>query len=295
MYKDIVVIHHVDADGHCAAAIVGCLLGFNRIQFIPMNYSWDLPNYFEPKNKTIYIVDYSLEPEIMDSISQLAKKVIWLDHHKTAIDNITKYYENTEYNFINKSDINKSGSLLTWKYCFPNLPIPNSVNLIDVYDRWKWHNVDDALEFHFGLLCYDTRPKLIDAQRLWRSLLFDSANTTQDIIAKGRIILSYNNMRNAIMTSSVEQGSFFGYNALFINTLEGINEICSQYNSFAFDIDIFVGYMRKKDKWYVSLRTTKSDIDVSELAKRFGGGGHPKASGFVCEKLPKGCFFDLIV
>ena len=30
----------------------------------------------------------------------------------------------------------------------------------------------------------------------------------------------------------------------------------------------------------VSLRTTSDTIDVSEIAKRYGGGGHQKASGF---------------
>lgn len=30
-----------------------------------------------------------------------------------------------------------------------------------------------------------------------------------------------------------------------------------------------------------SLRTTRPDVDVAEFAKQFGGGGHPKAAGFV--------------
>ncbi len=32
-----------------------------------------------------------------------------------------------------------------------------------------------------------------------------------------------------------------------------------------------------------SLRTSRSDVDISILAQKFGGGGHPKASGFVIE------------
>ena len=30
----------------------------------------------------------------------------------------------------------------------------------------------------------------------------------------------------------------------------------------------------------VSLRTVKDDINLTDIAKQFGGGGHPKASGF---------------
>jgi phosphoesterase RecJ-like protein len=32
-----------------------------------------------------------------------------------------------------------------------------------------------------------------------------------------------------------------------------------------------------------SLRTTRSDVDVTEIAKKMGGGGHKKAAGFVVE------------
>ena len=43
------------------------------------------------------------------------------------------------------------------------------------------------------------------------------------------------------------------------------------------------------DKWKVSLYTKKDDIDVSIIAQKYGGGGHKKASGFRCDKLPFGC------
>lgn len=37
--------------------------------------------------------------------------------------------------------------------------------------------------------------------------------------------------------------------------------------------------------WRVSLRSVHEDVDVSEIAKVFGGGGHPRAAGL---RLPKG-------
>ena len=38
-----------------------------------------------------------------------------------------------------------------------------------------------------------------------------------------------------------------------------------------------------------SLRTTRDDVDVNELAQKFGGGGHKKAAGFkVAGKIVKG-------
>jgi len=42
-----------------------------------------------------------------------------------------------------------------------------------------------------------------------------------------------------------------------------------------------------------SLRTDRSDIDVSQIAKRFGGGGHPKAAGFEHEIAFNSLFKDM--
>jgi len=43
--------------------------------------------------------------------------------------------------------------------------------------------------------------------------------------------------------------------------------------------------LREEEKGKIkgSLRTSKPNVDISELAKKLGGGGHPKASGFVVE------------
>jgi nanoRNase/pAp phosphatase (c-di-AMP/oligoRNAs hydrolase) len=62
-------------------------------------------------------------------------------------------------------------------------------------------------------------------------------------------------------------------------------------NSFVFDsvinqYDVFVRCVKGRDTgWMCSITTEKSDIDVSVIAKRFGGGGHVKAAGFRVEKL----------
>lgn len=42
---------------------------------------------------------------------------------------------------------------------------------------------------------------------------------------------------------------------------------------------------KEEGGWRVSLRSIRDDVNVSELAKRYGGGGHPRAAG---AKLPPG-------
>lgn len=40
------------------------------------------------------------------------------------------------------------------------------------------------------------------------------------------------------------------------------------------------------EKWLVNLYTYREDVNVGEIAKKYGGGGHQKAAGFICSQLP---------
>jgi oligoribonuclease NrnB/cAMP/cGMP phosphodiesterase (DHH superfamily) len=48
------------------------------------------------------------------------------------------------------------------------------------------------------------------------------------------------------------------------------------------DIDVVVGIYPKSRK--LSFRTNHDDVDVSELAKSFGGGGHRNIAGATLDK-----------
>lgn len=75
----------------------------------------------------------------------------------------------------------------------------------------------------------------------------------------------------------------------FVASILGFTAICcvGAYGSLAFESvydeskhDLMVGLSFDGKEWGFSLRTTKENIDVSFIAKKFGGGGHKKASGF---------------
>jgi len=50
--------------------------------------------------------------------------------------------------------------------------------------------------------------------------------------------------------------------------------------------DVNFSLLLQEDRSHVkgSLRTRRDDIDLSEIAKKYGGGGHPKAAGFSMDK-----------
>jgi len=50
------------------------------------------------------------------------------------------------------------------------------------------------------------------------------------------------------------------------------------------EFDICIGFVFDGLRYTVGLYSQK--LDVSEIAKKYGGGGHPGAAGFVCKQLP---------
>jgi len=46
------------------------------------------------------------------------------------------------------------------------------------------------------------------------------------------------------------------------------------------------GDIKKDNIWLFSLYTNKDDVDCSIIAKKYGGGGHKKASGFSSSTIP---------
>ncbi len=88
--------YHTDMDGHCAGAIVYKFYKLDRdytketgeeCEFLPINYKDDFPFDKIRRNETVIIVDFSLQkPGEFDKLLQITDLIIWIDHHKTAIE-----------------------------------------------------------------------------------------------------------------------------------------------------------------------------------------------------------------
>ncbi len=56
------------------------------------------------------------------------------------------------------------------------------------------------------------------------------------------------------------------------------------FNELMFDYPICIGFVYDGKQYTVGLYSR--EIDVSEIAKKYDGGGHKGAAGFVCKELP---------
>lgn len=260
-----------------------------------VNYNDDQQYYDEEiqQYSHIYFVDFSVSVAVLQQLCTHTVRVYVVDHHKTARDMylndpnvhniVTTKNEDTDevIKFTGQMaqafiifNINESGATLTWKYFFGGY-LPRLLWYIRDYDLWKFE--DSATN-------YINRYLRIQEKDLmhWNLLQakFEDEYKLQEIIKRGKAIHRYHLQ---LVADYVEQAD-----KCFISGEEGFISNCSKH--FADDVGQELAkrsgtfgctYSQMKEgRIQFSLRSI-GDYDVSELAKKHGGGGHKNAAGFI--------------
>jgi len=269
-------------DGKCAGAIVYKFYKRDRdytkeigeeCEFIRIDYRDDFPFSSIRPGETIVIVDFSLQKESeFQKLLGITDNVVWIDHHKTAIEK----HGNLNIRGIRQDGI--AGCELTWRFFYPTVKMPDVVSLLGDYDIWAFKYGDATNKLQTGIRLYNTSP---NSEEWIRWLAPDYIPVEE--LGRGEISLQY---RTNYYAGLVKSWSFFteleGYRVIACNA----GSVSSQlFDSVVEDYDIMAPFCFDGKQWTVSLYT-KKDIDVSEIAKKYGGGGHKKAAGFQCKELP---------
>lgn len=272
--------YHNDMDGKCAGAIVYkyyCrereFLSNVTYDFISIDYKDDFPFDSISKDETVIIVDFSLQkPGEFEKLFDITKNVIWIDHHKTAIER----HGDLDVKGIRQDGV--AGCVLTWQYFYPNVPIPYVVRLLGDYDIWAFEYGEDTHKLQAGIKLHETIPES-NNWVMWLNNIY----VAEDLKSDGVTALLY---RDNYYKDLVRAMSFFaefeGYKIVACNA--GL--VSSQlFDSVTDDYDLMMPFYFDGKQWTVSLYT-KKDIDCAGIAKKYGGGGHKKAAGFQCKELP---------
>lgn len=270
------IFFHNDMDGKCAAHIVLLFDPITRDDLTcqAINYGIDFPFDIIGSGERVYIVDFSIEPEDMVRLKGITADVIWIDHHKSAIEK----YEGFSGDIAGIRSVDAAGCELTWRY-FSKSEAPEYVRLIGDRDTWTWKYGDRTKHFFAGLESFDTAPQA----PIWDSLSREAKYVDMTIL-DGKVIQRYKDITHQEYIK--ENGfwvDFHDYRCYAVN---------GRYSSQPFeavvpDADIWIPFRYMKgDYWMVSLLTNK-DIDVSVIAEeyKYHGkrcGGHKKAAGYEC-------------
>jgi oligoribonuclease NrnB/cAMP/cGMP phosphodiesterase (DHH superfamily) len=271
--------HSGDLDGHCSGAIVKHR--YPDCEMFPMQYGDSFPWEKIIVDEEVWMVDFHLQPfRDMETLNK-ATKLSWIDHHKSVMDDVTTrgFVANTRQHL----SVDHAACELTWHACFPNTLIPLSVTYLGRYDVWKYAECPGALEFQYGMRFQEnTRP---ENQTFWREIFSDAR--TQELVALGKTLLTYEDRQNAKYCSSCAfEVTLDGLRCIALNRgMAGSLAFKSVYDPAKHDAMLsFV--MRTPGQWTVSIYADKPEVDASVICKARGGGGHKGAAGFQCAVLP---------
>ena len=269
--------YHIDMDGHCAGGIVSRAFS-GGVDFRAINYNQAFPFGDIIEDEPVIIVDFSLQkPGDFERLLGITSDVLWIDHHKTAIER-WKHLESSVKG-IRRDGV--AGCELTWEYFFPGKPVPKVVSLLGDYDiralSPKYGADTNRLES--GIQLYDTTPE----SRMWDKWLNPEYYPAEEI-ERGKTALKYrDNYYAGLIKSWVFFTTFAGYKAVACNTG---SVSCQLFDTVKEDYDLMIPFVFDGSRWNVSIYSKSPDIDCSEIAGKYGGGGHRQASGFQCDKLP---------
>lgn len=303
-----VIYHSADYDGIFCREIAKKFLPKDTV-FIGWNFGdppFALPCKIQggPRGTT-YVLDLPVDQvfgenfshQFPENFKQVFGDVVWIDHHKTAID--THPTGIPGYRIDGVAACRLAWQWFQWKldggkdsfgtaYALPKkehfvervIGEPLAVRLAGEYDVWD-HRGDGDLEFQYGLRAQNELP--------WDGLLSQNSCYVDEIIYEGKICKRY--QQNVDAQWLKEAGHIIDWEGLKFLAKNSVERGSGMFDSKdvpATGHDALMLYGYRGSYWTVSMYHAKhrTDIDLSVIAKKYGGGGHRGACGFTAKTLP---------
>lgn len=256
---DFVIYHAECTDGFGAAWAAWKLLG-SSAEYYAAKHDTPPPNI---TGKNVVILDFSYNNKTMKKMMKSAKSLFVIDHHKTAMIDL---HDLTCVHF----DMNHSGAMLSWMFFHPGKEPPRMIKFIEDRDLWKWE-IPYSKEFSaaFDMVPYD----FDEFSR------FEDESVVDDAVRRGSYILAYSKTVVSKIVKHAAQRNLDGRSALVVNSSHWMSEIGNVLSQKC-DIAVIWYFDHNDLTTKVSLRSHHNSSDVSEIAKKFAGGGHKNAAGF---------------
>jgi len=224
------------------------------------------------RERSVFVVDFSYPRETLIDMYEKSLSLRVLDHHSTAAADL----EGLPFCTF---DMERSGAGLAWDILETG-PRPWLVDYVEDRDLWRW-----ALPNSRAVSAYiATQPFTIEA---WDAL---AALRVEDVVERGRAVLSYVERRVESMVERAARGwlshqvdaDTLAYEPCAVVNCTG--EMSEVGNTLASKHPFAALWFQNAEGEYIySLRSDASNpehVDVSVIAKLFGGGGHKHAAGF---------------
>ena len=271
--KILCIYHGGCTDGVAAAWAVWRALG-ERVEFYPGVYQQEPPDC---SGRDVVFVDFTYKRPVIERIASVARSVLILDHHKTAEADLVPPPDGVTVEF----DMGRCGALMAWDHYHNSDARPLMLIDVDARDRWvKGRSADnDALIMALRSYPHDRAA----AGGMW-ALLFKAWDRLmdprhrQELLVEGRAINRYYQLR---VDDALALAADWRINGMTVPAANCNYSLVSDVAGTLAESThgVGAGWYVDGDRVVFSLRGRKG-VDVSELAKIFGGGGHAGAAGF---------------
>lgn len=251
------IYHRNCLDGLAAAWVVWKFFK-GEVELLAAQYGDALPDEAELRGRKVIVVDFSYNREQVMRLQQICDLTL-LDHHATAAKELEGLIE------VNQ---NHSGAMLAWLHFFPNQEPPTGLKFAEDRDLWKW-KLRGSKAWTTAAFSYPLEVETFD--KLVKRPI-------GEVILEGETLLRKHEQDVKKIARSVRTMKIDGVdvpvvnaNGLFASDLGNVLSIDAEYAAT---------YVDSQEERMYSLRSQRGKADVSEIALRFGGGGHKNAAGF---------------
>lgn len=281
---DICIYHGGCDDGFAAAWAVW--KRWPEIEFVGGVYGKAPPDV---TGRRVLMVDFSYKRDVLEDMARAAKDITILDHHKTAqadletfaifnpvnaddIDDILSATQPGLGNIRAEFDMSRSGAMMAWQFVYPGSLIPMFIKLIEDRDLWKFQYGEDTKKFSAALRIYPME------FAVWDKLISGWGK----LVDEGDAVLRAHNANIAKFMADAYVDEIDGHRVPVVNVpyhyaSDTAHALLAKHPEAPFTACWF---KRGDGMIQYSLRSEDSRADVSEIAKKFGGGGHRNAAGY---------------
>ena len=286
--KTMCIYHGNCADGFGAAWVVRKALG-DQVEFVPGVYGQEPPDV---TGFDVVMVDFSYKRDALINLSLKARSIIVLDHHKSAAQDLAGFppfhagVERDGAGCLAGKALSRSCTHRTPRHRLllrhepqrrdaglgPLLPRPRAAKLLrHIEDRDLWlFKLEGTREIQANLFSYP-----YDFE-VWDKLMAADVETLR---SDGAAIERKHHKDIAELVTVMKRRLVIGGHdvpaaSLPYTLTSDAGHLMAQGEPFA------ACYWDTPDGRVFSLRSTDEGLDVSEIAKQYGGGGHRNASGF---------------
>ncbi len=255
------IYHGNCADGFAAAWVVRKALG-EGVEFHPGVYQEPPPDV---TGRDVILADFSYKRPVLEGMASKANSILILDHHKTAAEDLV----DLPANVVCKFDMGRSGAMLAWEHFFPGEAPPPLLLHIEDRDLWRFALQNtrqiqaNVFSYPYDFQVWDTlmaaapAALAVEGEAIERKHFKDIREllgvTTREMVIGGHYVPVANLPYTLVSDAAHELAKGKPFAACYWDTPKG---------------RVF------------GLRSNEEGVDVSEIAKQYGGGGHKHAAGF---------------